>query len=131
MNAPADDLRLVLVAYARLAMRSSDVQRAAGGTWQYDAVPFELPPLPEVEPAIEVGAGDIVAAIGRVLDGVRTPVELEEWASIVIMSDAYAVAETGVDLLTPLHRLAAPSLDGGTTAERLQGILRDLAATES
>jgi hypothetical protein len=130
MTSPTARLRALFDKYAWLDISIDAMKSELGHTWfKRNGANFELGPIPDIGEPIPVGPAHIENAIDRVLAGRIRPQDLQDWANLVILADAYEVssalsADERQQLLSVLHELATPEIFDSASHARLVELRR-------
>jgi hypothetical protein len=112
--------------YLSFDLSLAELRARVGPTWHFEREghSFELQGCVAINSPLEVDFAHVNNAIALALQDSIPPGALEEWANLLLMSDAYAIAphrdkDQRETLLQCIHELASPSMFGTLERERL------------
>lgn len=112
--------------YLGFELSLTELRTRLGPIWHFEREghSFELHGDVSIDAAVEVDFEHVSNAITLALRGKIPAGALEEWANLLLLSDAYAIAphrdqEQRESLLQCIHDLASPSMFGGLESEHL------------
>jgi hypothetical protein len=124
-------IRHYLEQYLRLEVSLAELRSRLGRSWYFEreAHNFKLSGDVILDRPVEVDFEHVTNAVNLALQD-RVPVAaVEEWANLLLLSDAYVIApEHDQDqrerLLQCIHELASPSMFGSLDTQRLLEVKR-------
>jgi hypothetical protein len=124
-------VRRALEQYLRLEASLAELRARLGHNWHFEREghSFKLSGDVILDAPIEVDFEHLANVVNLALQGKIPADAVEEWATLLLLSDAYAIAPHRDEnrrekLLQCIHELASPSIFGGLDAQHLLELKR-------